>query len=263
MQEGSGLTQEFYFSKEEIQRAKKYGQLVRDLHVDMHEIIGHGSGQILPGVGSPKETLKSYASVLEEARADIFGLYYFMDPKLVEMKLMPSLEVGKASYTGYINNGMMIQLTRIKLGDDIEQSHMRNRQLIAKWAMELGKKDNVIEKKIKDGKTYFVINDFDKLRVIFGDMLKEIQRIKSEGDYNAGKKLVETYAVKIDQALHKEVLDRYAKLGIAPYTGFICPQLVAVEKDGKIVDVKVQYPMDFTKQMLHYAKDYSFLPNYN
>lgn len=261
--ESSGMLEEFAYSDEEIQLSKKYGQLADNLHTDMHEIIGHGSGQINPGVGTPKETLKSYSSVIEEARADLVAYYYIMDPKLVELGLIPSLDVGKAVYNRAIRNGFIQQITRIKLGDNIEQAHMRNRQMLAKWAMEEGQKDNVIEKKVKEGKTYYVVNDYDKLRTIFAQMLREIQRIKSEGDYNTAKKLVEKYAVNIDQGLHKEVLDRYAKLGVNPYTGFILPRLVPVKKDGKIVDVKVEYPTDFTEQMLYFGENYSFLPTYN
>ena len=261
--EGSGLLEEFAYSEEEVKLSKEYGAVTGDLHTDMHEIIGHGSGQINPGVGTPKETLKSYSSVIEEARADLVALYYFMDPKLVELGLIPSVDAGKAEYSRAIRNGMIGQLIRIKLGDSVEQTHMRNRQMIAKWAMELGKEENVVEKKVKDGKTYFVVNDYQKLRGIFGQMLKEIQRIKSEGDYDAAKNLVETYAVKIDYDLHKEILERYEKLHVAPYSGFIVPRLVAVEENGKITDVKVEYPMDFAKQMLYFAENYSFLPTVN
>jgi dipeptidyl-peptidase-3 len=261
--EGSGLLEEFAYSDEEAKLAREFGGITGDLHTDMHEIIGHGSGQINPGVGTPKETLKSYSSVIEEARADLVALYYFMDPKLVELGLIPSLDAGKAEYSRAIRNGMVGQLIRIKLGDIVEQTHMRNRQMIAKWAMVLGKEENVVEKKVKDGKTYFVVNDYQKLRGIFGKMLKEIQRIKSEGDYDTAKKLVETYAVKIDYDLHKEILERYEKLKVAPYSGFIMPRLVAVEENGKVTDVKVEYPMDFAKQMLYFAEKYSFLPTVN
>ncbi len=261
--EGSGTLQEFAYSEEVVKRAKEHGQLGDFLHTDMHEIIGHGSGKLNPGVGEPKETLKNYASVIEETRADLVAYYYILDPKMVELGLIPGLEVGKASYDNAILNGYMRQLTRLKQGDDVEQAHMRNRQLIAKWALELGQKDKVLEVKIKEGKTYTVVNDYEKLRSLFGTMLKEIQRIKSEGDFEAAKKLVETYAVKIDQKLHKEVLERFAKLKVAPYTGFILPKLVPQMKDGEIVDVKVEYPADFTKQMLRMAEKYSFLPTYN
>lgn len=261
--ETSGVLEEFAYSKEEIERAKKYGALGDDLHTDMHEVIGHASGQLNPGVGTPNETLKNYASTLEEARADLVALYFIMDQKLVDIGVMPSLEVGKAVYDQYIRNGLMVQLSRIQPGENVEEAHMRNRQLIAKWAYEKGMNDRVIEKKVRDGKTYFVINDYDKLRTLFGDLLREIQRIKSEGDYNAGKNLVETYGVKVDPELHKEVLERYKKLNIAPYAGFINPELVPVLDGDRIIDVKIEYPDDFTKQMLKYAKDYAFLNTYN
>ncbi|MCL6100089.1 MAG: dipeptidyl peptidase 3, partial [Bacteroidetes bacterium] len=251
------------YSKEEIERAKKYGALGDDLHTDMHEVIGHASGQLNPGVGTPNETLKNYASTLEEARADLVALYFIMDQKLVDIGVMPSLEVGKAVYDQYIRNGLMVQLARIQPGENVEEAHMRNRQLIAKWAYEKGMNDRVIEKKVRDGKTYFVINDYNKLRTLFGELLKEIQRIKSEGDYNAGKNLVETYGVKVDPELHKEVLERYKKLNIAPYAGFINPVLIPVVDGDRIIDVKIEYPDDFTKQMLNYAKEYSFLMTYN
>ncbi len=257
------LLKEFCYSDELVQLHKKYGSLASDLHTDMHEVIGHGSGQINPGVGTPRETLKNYASAIEETRADLVALYYILDPKLVEIGVMPSIDAGKAEYNAYIRNGLMLQLARIKLGDNIEQAHMRNRQLISKWAYEKGLKDNVIEKKIKDGKTYFVINDYQKLRSLFGELLKEIQRITSEGDFKAAQNLVETYGVKIDKDLHKEVLERYNKLKIAPYRGFINPVLTPVTENGKIVDVKIEYPDDFTKQMLYYSKKYSILPNIN
>ena len=207
--------------------------------------------------------MKNYHSAIEEARADLFALYYIYDQKLVDLGLIPNLDVAKAEYNNYIRNGLMTQLVRIELGKNIEEAHMRNRQLIAMWAFEKGKADNVIEKKIKDGKTFFVINDYDKLRNLFGQLLREIQKIKSEGDYEAGKNLVENYGVKVDQALHKEILERYKKLNIAPYAGFINPMLVPVMNGDEIIDVKIEYPDDFTKQMLLYAKEYSFLPTYN
>lgn len=261
--ETNGLLEEFAYSQEEIEREKKFGALGDDLHTDMHEVIGHGSGQLNPGVGQPNETLKNYASVLEEARADLVALYFLMDKKLIDIGVMPSLETGKAAYDGYIRNGLMVQLARVKLGDNIEQAHMRNRQLISKWAYEKGLPENVIEKKVKDGKTYFVINDYDKLRSLFGELLREMQKIKSEGNYEAGKYLVETYGVKVDQEIHKEVLERYNKLNIAPYAGFINPKLVPVMNGDEIIDVKIEYPDDFTKQMLEYSKEYSFLNTYN
>jgi dipeptidyl-peptidase-3 len=229
----------------------------------MHEVIGHASGQINPGVGTTKETLKSYASAIEEGRADLVALYYVMDPKLVQIGVVPSLEVGKAEYDGYIRNGLMTQLTRLPLGETVEEAHMRNRQMVAKWVYEKGQKDNVIEKVTRDGKTYFKINDYEKLRGLFGQLLRETQRITSEGDYNGAKNLIETYGVKVDPVLHKEVLARYQKLNIAPYQGFIQPRLVPVEQGGKIVDVKLEYPSDFAEQMLEYGRKYSYLPHVN
>lgn len=259
----SGVLEEFAYNEDEIKRTKEYGSLGDNLHTDMHEVIGHASGKINPGVGTPKETLKAYASTLEEGRADLVALYYMMDEKLVEIGVMPSLEVGKTQYDDYIRNGLMLQLRRLDLGEDIEEAHMRNRQLVAAWAFEKGAADKVIEKVTKEGKTYFVINDYMKLRDIFGQLLREIQRIKSEGDYEAGKNLVEDYGVKVDQAIHAEVLERVEKLGIAPYSGFINPVLEPVMENGEIVDVKVKYPADFTEQHLFYSKNYSLLPAYN
>ncbi len=259
----SPMIDEFGESKTMIDRYKQYGALSSDLLTDMHEVIGHASGQINPGVGTTDQTLKGYAGTLEEARADLVALYYIMDQKLVDIGVMPSLEVGKAQYDFYLLNGMMTQLNRIELGNNIEESHMRDRQMIALWVYENGKKDNVVEKISRDGKTYIKINDYDKLRKLFGDLLKEIQRIKSEGDYEGGKKLVETYGVKVDQALLKEIRDRYKKLNIAPYMGFIQPKLVAVMEGNEIKDVKVEYPKDFIEQMLEYGKDYGYLPVVN
>ena len=256
-----GMVEEFAFSKEEVARAKEHGYLGGNLHTDLHECLGHGSGQLLPGVGM--DALKNYHSTLEEARADLFALYYMMDPKMVDLTLMPSLDVAKAEYDGYIRNGLITQLTRIELGKDIEESHMRNRQLIAKWVFEKGESDKVIEKVQKDGKTYFVVNDYQKLRELFGDLLREVQRIKSEGDFVVGKALVEDYAVKVDTVLHKEVKERFEKLNLAAYAGFINPDYHPVMEDGKVVDVKISYPDDFTKQMLEYGEKYSFLPHQN
>ncbi len=261
--ETSGVLEEFAYSPEEIERSKRFGNLSDDLHTDMHEVIGHASGQMNPGVAEPHTTLKNYYSTLEEARADLVALYYLMDQKLIDIGVMPSTDAGKASYDNYIRNGLLVQLARVKLGENIEEAHMRNRQLVSMWVYEKGKPNNVIEKKVKDGKTYFIINDYNKLRNLFGQLLKEIQRIKSEGDYNAGRDLVEKYGVKVDQEIHKEILERYAKLKIAPYAGFINPKLVPVMNGDQVVDVKVEYPDDFTKQMLEYAKEYSFLPTYN
>ncbi|WP_222166041.1 dipeptidyl peptidase 3 [Edaphocola aurantiacus] len=259
----SGMLEEFVDGKEDMDRIKQYGSLASDLHTDMHECIGHASGQINPGVGTPDKTLKNYASALEEARADLVALYYIMDKKLVDIGVMPSLEVGKAEYYNYMMNGLMTQLTRLKLGDKIEEAHMRNRALNAYWVYEKGKKDNVVELIKKDGKTFVKINDYNKLRTLFGELLKEIQRIKSEGDFNAGKNLVETYGVKVDPVLHKEILDRYAKLNTKPYKGFVQPRLVPVMNGDKITDVKIEYPTSFYEQMAEYAKGYSLLPAKN
>jgi dipeptidyl-peptidase-3 len=258
-----GLSDEFAYTEEEKARNKEYGALGSLLDVDMHEVIGHASGQIDPGVGTPKETLKSYASTLEEARADLVSLYYIMDPKLVELGLMPSLDVGKTVYEAQIRNGLQYQLRRVKPGNDIEEAHMRNRQLIASWAFEMGREDQVIEKIERDGKHYFVINDYAALRGIFAEQLREIQRIKSEGDYEAGKALVETWGVKVDRAMHEEVLARVEPLNIAPYKGFIQPRLVAVEQDGAIVDVRIEPIDDFVEWMLESEEKYSFLPAWN
>lgn len=259
----SGLVEEFTYGTEEAERARNYGELALLLDVDLHEVIGHASGQINPGVGTPKETLKTYSSTLEEARADLVALYYLMDPRLVELGLMPSLDVGKAAYDRTIRNGLMVQLQRIEPGDNLEEAHMRNRQLIAAWVYEKGQADGVIEKIVENGKTYFVINDYDALRGLYGDLLQEIQRIKSEGDYEAGSELVETYGVKVDPAIHQEVLERVEPLNIAPYAGFIHPRYVPVEENGEIVDVVIEYQDDFVEQMLYYDKNYNFLPNEN
>jgi dipeptidyl-peptidase III len=255
-----GMLDEFALNDTVRNRAKKYGNLASDLHTDMHEAIGHASGQINPGVETTDKTLKNYASTLEEARADLVALYYAIDPKLVEIGVAPSVEVGMAEYDSYMMNGLMTQLTRLKPGEQLEEAHMRNRALNARWAYEMGKKDNVVEFVKRDGKTYVRVNDYNKLRNLFGQLLREIQRIKSEGDYAAGKKLVETYGVKVDPVLHKEVLARYAKLGIKPYRGFIQPRLVPVNSDGKITDVRVEYPESFFAQMMEYADKYSYLP---
>lgn len=255
-----GTLDEFGLNEEVKTRIKKYGNLSSDLHTDMHECIGHASGQINPGVETTDKTLKNYASCLEEARADLVALYYVMDQKLVDIGVMPSLEVGKAEYDSYIMNGLMTQLTRIKLGDDIEEAHMRNRQLNAMWVYEKGKKDKVIEFVKQNNKTYVRINDYNKLRTLFGELLREIQRIKSEGDYAAGKALVEGYGVKVNRQLHEEVLARYNTLGIKPYRGFIQPKLIPVMQDGKIVNVGIYYPKSFFAQMMEFGRKYSFLP---
>lgn len=259
----SGMVEEYHYGEDVINRIKTYGGLSGNLHTDLHEVIGHGSGKINPGVGTPAETMKQYASTLEETRADLVALYYLMDQKLVDLGLIPSLDVGKAEYDNQVTNGLMRQLVRIKLGDDIAQAHMRNRQLIAKWAMDMGKEDKVIEKVVMDGKTFFVINDYMKLREIYGEQLREVQRIKSEGDFEKCQYLVETFGVKIDYDLHKEVLERYAKLNIAPYGGFMTTILEPEMKGDEIIDVKVRIPEDFVEQSLYLSKEYSFLPNYN
>lgn len=256
---GGSLTKEFAHDEEEIARAEKYGMLGSKLHTALHEVVGHASGKLNPGVGTPKETLKNYASTLEEGRADLVALYFLLDPKMVELGLMESLEVGKAEYDSYIRNGLMAQLQRLEPGADIEEAHMRNRQLVAAWVFEKGQKDNVIEKVTRDGKTYYEIHDYEKLRGLFGDLLREIQRIKSEGDYKAGRDLVENYGVKVDQSIHEEVLARVKPLNISPYKGFINPTLVPVEEDGEIIDVKIEYPASFQEQMLNYSKQYGFL----
>jgi len=258
-----GSLSEFSWDEAEIKRAKEFGPLASHLHTDLHEVIGHASGQINNGVGTPKETLKQYASALEEGRADLVALYYLMDEKLINMNIMPSLEVGKASYDSYIRHGMMQQLRRLKIGENIEEAHMRNRQLIASWAFEKGAENNVIEKRRRDGKTYFVVNDYQQLRQLFGELLREIQRIKSEGDFAAGQALIENYAVKVDEQLHQEVLTRYEKLNLAPFSGFINPKLTPIYEAGKIIDVSISYPSDFSKQMLEYGKNYSLLPYMN
>jgi dipeptidyl-peptidase-3 len=256
----SPVAKEFAYSNEVLERGKLYGSIAGDLHTDMHEVIGHASGKINPGIATPDVTLKTYASCLEEARADLVALYYVMDQKLVEIGVMPSLEVGKAEYDGYMLNGLMTQLSRLKLGDNLEEAHMRNRQLNASWVFEKGKEANVVEKVVRDGKTYIKINDYERLRELFGELLKEIQRIKSEGDYEAARTLVETYGVKVDHKLHAEVLERYNKLNVAPYKGFIQPKLVPVMKGTEIVDVKIEYPADFAGQMIELGKNHSFLP---
>lgn len=259
----SGMLEEFCSGPEEIKLAKTYGTLGNNLHTDLHEVIGHASGQIKEGVGTPRETLKNYASTIEEARADLVALYFIMDPKLVSLGVMPSTDVGKTEYNSFIRNGLMTQLVRLTPGENIEEDHMRNRQLIALWAYENGLKDQVIEKKVLNGKTYFVINDYEKLRALFGKLLNEMQRITSEGDYAAAQNLVETFGVKVDTVIHKEVLERYSRLNIAPYAGFIQPKLVPVYDGETIKDVKIEYPSDFKTQMLDYARDYSFLPVLN
>ncbi|OGS80110.1 MAG: dihydrofolate reductase [Candidatus Fluviicola riflensis] len=257
---GPSLVEEFAHDQEEIDRAKKYGAIAGKMHTALHEVVGHASGQINKGVGQPSETLKNYASTLEEARADLVGLYYIMDQKLVDLKLIESLEVGKAEYDGYIRNGMMTQLQRLELGQNVEEEHMQNRQLVSAWVFEKGMADKVIVKVKRNGKTYYDIKDYTKLRALFGELLREIQRITSEGDFNAGKKLVETYGVKVDKAIHKEVLKRVKPLNLAPYNGFVYPVFVPVtNKKGEITDIRIENKQSFLEQMLYYGKTYSFL----
>lgn len=260
---GSSVVNEFYYNDEIRQRVLNYASLADKLHTDMHEVIGHASGQIEDGVAPSHETLKNYSSALEEGRADLVALYYLYDKKLVELGVMPSLDYGKAAYDEYITKGLIVQLARIKPGKNIEEAHMRNRQMVALWAYEKGKAENVIEKKVENGRTYFVINSYEKLRVLFGELLKEIQRLKSQGDFKAGQALIENYGVKVDPALHKEILARYSGLKMAPYQGFVQPKLTPVMEGDKIIDVKIEYPKDFVQQMMEFGKSHSFLPVYN
>ncbi|MBZ4652136.1 MAG: Peptidase family [Proteiniphilum sp.] len=257
--EGNGFNEEFMWSDSERELARKYGTLTGNLHTDLHECLGHGSGKLLPGVSS--DVLQAYGSPLEETRADLFALYYLADPKLVELGLLPDNEAYKAEYYSYIMNGAMTQLTRIQPGKDIEQAHMRNRALIANWVIENGAADSVVVMKERDNKTYVVVNDYDKLRTLFGELLAEVQRIKSEGDYEAGKQLVESYGVKVDPELHKEVLARYEALNLAPYKGFVNPVYKLVTDDeGKVTDVTISYDENYVDQQLRYSRQYSVLP---
>ena len=260
--QGNGFAEEFVLREEDRERAKKYGKLGDDLHTDLHECLGHGSGQLAPGTKG--DELRTYSSTLEEARADLFALYYLGDEKLVEIGLIPSLDVAWSQYSDYIMNGYMTQLSRIELGKDVEESHMRNRKLIAEWCYEKGKAENVIELVKENGKTYIVVNDFVKLRKLFGELLYEVQRIKSEGDYEACKALIETYAVKINPELHAEVIARNNALNIEPYGGFVNPEYELVTNEaGEVVDVKISYPANYIEQHLDYGKNYSFLPTLN
>lgn len=248
------------YSDAELQLIDKYADVTDELHTDLHECLGHGSGKLLPGVDP--DALKAYGSTIEEARADLFGLYYVADPKLVELGLTPSADAYKAQYYTYLMNGLMTQLVRIEPGNNVEEAHMRNRQLIARWVYEKGAAEKVVELVKKDGKTYVVINDYEKVRDLFGRLLAEIQRIKSTGDYAGAHDLVEAYAVKVDPALHAEVLERYKKLNLAPYKGFVNPKYEAVtDADGTITDVTVTYDEGYAEQMLRYSKDYSTLPS--
>jgi len=254
----SGFLEEFSIDQKEIDILIKYNAITDNLHTDLHECVGHGSGQLLPSVSS--EALKNYASVLEEARADLFALYFIMDPKMLELGLLPSLEAAKAQYISYMRNGLMTQLKRIKLGDNIQQTHMRNRQLIAKWCYERGMEKKVIEKVVINNKTYFKINDYVGLRILFGKLLAEVQRIKSEGDYEAAKQLVENYGFKVDRDLHAELLERYEKLNLPPYSGFVNPEYETIEQNGEIIDVILLNTDDYLGQMIKYSDTYSFLP---
>ena len=260
--QGNGFGEEFIWSDTERTLIKQYGFQSDNLHTDLHECLGHGSGKLLPG--TDPDALKAYSSTLEEARADLFALYYMSDAKITELGLLPNEEAYKAAYYKYIMNGLMTQLVRIELGKDVTEAHMRNRQLIAKWAYEQGKADKVIEISERDGKHYIVVNDYAKLRELFGKLLAEVQRIKSEGDYAAGKALVENYGVKVDPTLHKEILERYTKLNLAPYKGFVNPQMKEVKNaKGEVTDIVLDYSEGYAEQMLRYSRDYSFLPTYN
>ena len=260
--QGSGLSEEFMWSEKEIEQSKKYGFQTDNLHTDLHECLGHGSGQLLPGVDP--DALGAYSSTLEEARADLFGLYYMADPKMVELGLLPSADAYETAYYHYMMNGLMTQLVRIEPGKNVEEAHMRNRQLIARWAYEQGRSENVVELKQRDGKTFVVVHDYARLRQLFARLLAEVQRIKSEGDFEAGRKLVEDYGVRVDPALHEEVLARYKKLNLAPYKGFVNPRMTLVKDDaGAVVDVSLDYTEGYAEQMLRYSRDYSFLPSYN
>lgn len=258
----TGFGEEFMWSDAEVNIIKEYGFITDVLHTDLHECLGHGSGKLLPEVDP--NALGEFSSTIEEARADLFGLYFLADAKLVELGIIPNADAYKAEYYKFMMNGLMTQLVRIEPGKDIEEAHMRNRQLIAKWVYEKGKADNVVEYKVRDGKTYVVVNDYTKLRTLFGDLLAEIQRIKSEGDFNGAKAIVANYAVKVDQKLHKEVLERYKTLNMKPYKGFVNPVFQLVQdKDGKITDVKISYTEGYAEQMVRYSKEFSTLPTYN
>lgn len=256
----SGVIEEFYWSEKEKELARKWNQLATHLHVDLHEIIGHGSGKLKGGVAQPHDTLKNYASTIEEARADLVALYYAIDPKLVELGLMPSLDTGYTEYNSFITGSLLTQLARIEPGKNLEESHMRNRYLIANWVYEKGLSENIIEKKHHSGKTYFTVNDHEKLRILFGTLLREVQRIKSEGDFEAAKNLVETLGVKVDQELHQEVLQRWDSLNIPKFSGFLNPVLEPVTENGEIKDINIRYPENFSDQMLYYSEKYAFLP---
>lgn len=261
---GGGVLTEFAHDEVEVMRVQAHSELAGKLHTAMHEVIGHASGQLEPGVGTPKETIQEYSSTLEEGRADLVALYFLLDPKMVDLGLMNTLDVGRAEYDSYLRNGMLTQLQRLELGANIEESHMRNRAWVSQWCYEQGQADGVVEQVVRDGKTYIDIKDYDALRGLFGDLLREVQRIKSQGDYDAAKALVEGYGVKVDPAVHEEVLERVSVLGVAPYGGFINPEMTAQrDEDGNFVSVEVTYPDDFTGQMLRYSEAFSFLPDVN
>ena len=258
---GGGLLSEFAHDDVEVARSESHGALAGKLHTAMHEVIGHASGKLEDGVGEPKQTIKEYSSTLEEGRADLVALYFMLDEKMVELGLMKTLETGKSEYDSYIRNGMMLQLRRLEEGADIEEAHMRNRAWISHWCFERAQESGAIVKVERDGKTFLDIKDYEALRGLFGELLREVQRIKSQGDYEAAKALVEGYGVKVDQAIHEEVLTRSEALGIAPYGGFINPEMQATYvEDGMIGDVKLVYPDDFATQMLNYSRSYGFLP---
>jgi dipeptidyl-peptidase III len=260
--QGSGFLEEFAENADEIARVRKYGTIAGALHTDMHECLGHASGKLAPG--TDPNALKNYASPLEEVRADLFALYYLADPKLIDLGLLASEDAGKAAYDSYIRNGMITQLVRIRPGRQIEQAHMRCRATISRWVYEKGKAENVIEMVERDGKVYVRVNDYGKLRGLFGEMLAEVQRIKSEGDFEAGKNLIENYGIKVDEALHAGILERYARLNLAPYTGFVNPMLTPVlNSRGSITDITVEYIDDYIGQMIFYGRNYSFLPVVN
>ncbi len=261
---GAAATQEFAHDAEEIEMAKKYGEACGKMHTALHEVIGHASGKMFPGVPEPNVTLKVYAATLEEARADLVALYFMPDPKLIDFELLPDANAFKAEYDNYIRNGMMQQLRRVQPGQNLEEDHMRNRQLVASWAFEKGQKDSVIVKVIRDGKTFFDIQDYQKLRVLFGELLKEIQLIKSEGNFKSARELVEKYGVKVDPELVKQVRARYSSLPTKAFSGFVQPKLVPVkDAAGNIIDVKIEIETDFVQQMLRFGREYGFLPTMN
>ena len=261
---GGGVLAEFTHDELELVRTQAHGELAGKLHTAMHEVIGHASGQLEPGVGTPKETIAEYSSTLEEGRADLVALYFLLDPKMVELGLMKNLDVGRAEYDSYLRNGMLTQLQRLELGADIEEAHMRNRAWVSNWCFEKAEPEGAVVKVVRDGKTYIDIKDYERLRELFGELLGEVQRIKSQGDYDAAKALVEGYGVKVDPTVHQEVLDRVAVLGVAPYGGFINPEMSAIRNaEGNIESVEVSYPDDFTGQMLRYSEQFSFLPDVN